>query len=85
MLFPSFFGAGIAGKLGLSIRPIQLADHIGKPIGDPLPHNIVIHRAKLMPDPGLDFGVQSALRLHIFHDPFHIPQKIDLLVFEKFS
>lgn len=38
-----------------------------------------------MSDPGLNFSVEPAwFRLHIFHDPFHIPQEF-VLDFEKFS
>jgi hypothetical protein len=40
---------------------IKLPDQICESIWDSLPHNIVVHGAKLMADSGLNLGVEATL------------------------
>jgi hypothetical protein len=71
------------------IARIKLADQFREPIRHPLPHNIVVHRAELMADSGLNLGVEAALlawrrslaglRLYIFHDLFHVSSRVKSL------
>ena len=61
---------------------IKLANEFGEAFGHTLPHHVVIHRAELMTDSRLDLGIETTLpagwgtlaglRLHIFHDMFHV-------------
>ena len=62
-------------------RRIKLLDELREPVRDPLPYNVVVHGAQLVPNPGLDLRSETSfaggrafagLRLEIFHDLFHV-------------
>ena len=62
-------------------RRIKLFDELREPVRNPLPYDVVVHRAQLVPDPGLDLRSEASLaggrafaglRLEIFHDLFHV-------------
>src|SRR4051812_42284291 len=58
-LLTSLFFCDFCGGLG----PIELFDEFSKSVRHTLPHHIVVHGPELVPDPGLNFGIQSALLL----------------------
>jgi hypothetical protein len=68
---------------------IKFPDQIRESIWHPLPHNIVVHGAKLMADSGLNLGVEATLlawcrsfaglRLYIFHDLIHVSPRVKSL------
>jgi hypothetical protein len=82
-------GAPLSGRSGFPFAiylvsgswRIKLADQVRKPVGNPLPYDIVIHGAELVADSRLNFGIEAALpagwgvlglRFCILHDLFHI-------------
>jgi hypothetical protein len=78
------------------LRRVELPDQIGKTVGYPLTHDIVVHGPELVPDSGLDFGVEAALLarfgLYIFHDLFHASPGVkslklqeNIAIFESFT
>src|SRR3954462_16025283 len=79
-LLTSFFFCDFGG----GFRPIQLLDEISKAVRHALPHHVVVHGPELVPDPGLNLGIQSALLLHFFHDLIHAPPEIKSLFFKMF-
>jgi hypothetical protein len=76
--------------VGAGFGSIKLSDQFREAFRHALPHNIVIHRTKLMADPGLDLGVQAALLagcgilgLYIFHDLIHASPRVKSLKFQE--
>jgi hypothetical protein len=72
--------------VGIALGRIKLSDQFRETVGHPLPYNIVVHRAELMADPGLDLGIQPALLagcgilgLYIFHDLIHASPRVKYL------
>jgi hypothetical protein len=67
--------------LGIPLGYIKLFDQVDEPIRDPLPDDIVVHRAELMADSGLNLGIEAALLFCILHDLIHASPDVKLMYF----
>jgi hypothetical protein len=78
--------------LGCRIGRIKLSNQIRETVRDSLPHDIVVHGSKLVPDSRLNLSVEAALlarrgifALWIFHDLFHASPRVKSLIIQEFS
>ena len=70
-------------RLGFCLGYIEFSDQFRETIRYPLSDDIVVHGAELVADSRLNFGIETARFLYIFHDLFHASPGVKSLYFHE--
>jgi hypothetical protein len=78
--------------LGARIGRIKFSNQVREAVWYSLPHDIIVHGPKLVPDSRLNLSVEAALlarrgilALWIFHDLFHASPRVKSLIIQELS